>query len=94
MSEWLDKVEQDLKHASENGDRTAQIRLFVHHIPQMINKLRALEPIEVEVKVEEAEEDEGITVDPAVEFDLPDDEKGLESMVEAGEIGITDTVEE
>jgi len=49
---WLDKVEQDLKYAYENGDRSAQTRLFVHHVPKMIQQLRALEPVEVEEEVE------------------------------------------
>jgi hypothetical protein len=51
---WLDKVEQDLKHASENGDRTAQSRLYIQHIPQMIRQLRELEPVEVEVEEEDS----------------------------------------
>ena len=39
----LDQIEQDLVWARDNADRSAQTRLFVHHVPQMIVRLRALE---------------------------------------------------
>lgn len=100
MSEWLDKVEQDLKYAYENGDRTAQTRLFVHHVPQMINKLRALEPVEVEDEAEWEEASDALEAEADLEkadpvvgeadeapSDLPEDQAELESMVDAEEIG-------
>jgi hypothetical protein len=57
---WLDKVEEDLAAASENADRSAQTRLFVHHVPRMIQILRSQEPEEEEV-VEEVEEEEEVS---------------------------------
>ncbi len=39
----LDQIEQDLVWARDNADRSAQTRLYVHHVPQMLVRLRALE---------------------------------------------------
>ncbi len=55
----LDQIEQDLAWARDNADRSAQTRLFVHHVPAMLVVLRALE-LEAEQidEVEEPEESE------------------------------------
>lgn len=50
----LDQIEQDLAWARDNADRSAQTRLFVHHVPAMLVVLRALE--ESQAQGDEAEE--------------------------------------
>ena len=71
----LDRIEQDLVWARDNADRSAQTRLFVHHVPQMIVRLRALE--EDQARGEEAVtpdvfEDEQEVSDDRVTPDEPD----------------------
>lgn len=56
--ERLDEIEQDLKWAHENADRSAQTRLFVHHIPYMITILRPAAEEHAEWLAEEEELDE------------------------------------
>lgn len=64
----LNIVEKDLVLARDNADRSAQTRLFMRHVPEMIRQLRALEPVvEVEEVVAEEEEDAALEEDVIVE---------------------------
>ncbi len=63
----LDQIEQDLAWARDNADRSAQTRLFVHHVPAMLVVLRALE-------VSQAQGDEEVSEDtPQIQDGEPDE---------------------
>ncbi len=79
----LDQVEQDLVWARDNADRSAQTRLFVHHVPQMLTVLRALE--ESQAQGDEAEE-------VVVVVQLEDDTVGTMSPIEVAEADLLDNV--
>ena len=53
--ERLDKIEQDLEWARENADRSAQTRLFIHHVPFLLTILR---PVAEAIEAERLEEEE------------------------------------
>lgn len=58
--ERIDTIEQDLKWARDNADRSAQTRLFIHHIPFLLVLLR---PIAEELDAMQAEEEEYLAED-------------------------------
>ncbi len=53
--ERLDIIEQDLKWARDNADRSAQTRLFIHHVPFLLTILR---PVAEELDAMILEEEE------------------------------------
>ena len=62
-----DQIEQDLVWARANADRSAQTRLYVHHVPQLLVRLRALEK-------DQARGEEAVTPDVSEEEqDVSDD---------------------
>ena len=84
----LDQIEQDLVWARDNADRSAQTRLYVHHVPQMLVRLRALEEDqargEENPSVVKEFEDEQEVSGVRVTSDESQDEEGLsDTEVEA-----------
>ena len=82
--ERLDKIQQDLEWARENADRSAQTRLFVHHIPFLLTILR---PIAEELDAMQAEEEEWQKTSDALEVEA-DLEKADPVVGEAETIGV------
>jgi hypothetical protein len=65
--ERLDKIEQDLEWARENADRSAQTRLFIHHVPFLLTILR---PVAEALDAQIAEEEEYLAELEEEEIDL------------------------
>jgi hypothetical protein len=65
--ERLDKIQQDLEWARENADRSAQTRLFVHHVPFLLTILR---PVAEALDAQIAEEEEYLAEIEEEEIDL------------------------
>lgn len=78
--ERLDKIQQDLEWARENADRSAQTRLFVHHVPFLLTILR---PVAEAIEAERLEEEEFLAEDEEVETeDATDSESETETVGE------------
>lgn len=88
--ERLDKIQQDLEWARENADRSAQTRLFVHHVPFLLTILR---PIAEELDAMIAEEEEWQETSDALESEA-DLEKADPVVGEAETIGVGAKIKE
>ena len=80
----LDQIEQDLVWARDNADRSAQSRLFVHHVPQMLTVLRALEVSQAQGDEEEKSSSE-VEENPVEEGDGPEEQTGPEEEIDPSE---------
>lgn len=92
----LDQIEQDLVWARENADRSAQTRLYVHHVPAMIRELRAFEKMPLpEFKEEfEGEPDENPSEDTPTPVDTSETEEVEDSSEESEEVDASEEVED
>ena len=78
--ERLDTIEQDLKWARDNADRSAQTRLFIHHIPFLLTILRPVaEEMDAYLAEEEAYLAEQVKTEESTE-DAADSESETETV--------------
>ncbi len=88
--ERLDTIEQDLKWARDNADRSAQTRLFIHHIPFLLTILR---PVAEEMEAYLAEEEAYLAEEKQVETE-ESTEDAADSESETETVGVGARIKE